>query len=120
MNGSKRILKAMDNQQKLYGALGLSRRAGKCIAGDFAVEKAVKSGTAGLVVLDSSVSDATRKRYQTMCSGRGIDCIEVSDMGAAIGKPGGKIAAITDQRFIHMICSAATQENSNTNQNLHE
>lgn len=94
---------------KLQGALGLSRRAGKCIAGDFAVERAIKAGRVGLVILDSDVSEATRKRYQTFCSGRGIKLLEIPDMGRMIGKPDGKIAGITDQRFIHMICSAASR-----------
>lgn len=99
----------MDNLSKLQGALGLSRRAGKCVAGDFAVERGIKAGRVGLVVLDSGVSDATRKRYQTICTSRGMKLIEIPDMGHMIGKPDGKIAGITDQRFIHMICSAASR-----------
>lgn len=98
----------MDKQSKLQGALGLSRRAGKCVAGDFAVERAIKAGKVGLVVLDSDASEATRKRYQTYCGSRGIKLLEISGMGRMIGKPDGKIAGITDQRFIHMICSAAS------------
>lgn len=101
----------MDKYQKVHGALGLSRRAGKCLAGDFAVERAVKAGRAKLIVLDSSVSDATRKRYQTLCGNKGIPCLEFPEMGRAIGKPDGKIAAVTDERFVQMICSAAAQLN---------
>ncbi len=98
----------MDNLNKLQGAMGFSRRAGKCLTGDFAVERAIKSGKVGLVVLDSNVSEATRQRYQAYCCNRGIKLLEIPDMGRMIGKPDGKIAGITDQRFIHMICNAAS------------
>ena len=51
------------NETKLRGAMGFAMRAGKCIAGDFACERAVKRGGARLVLLDAAASGATQERY---------------------------------------------------------
>lgn len=99
----------MDDLVKFHGALGLSRRAGKCLTGDFAVEKALKSGKTKLVVLDREASEATRERYRSLCGRSGATLIEAPGIGAAVGKPAGKIIAITDDRFVHMILCAHAQ-----------
>lgn len=98
------------DEAKLRGALGLCRRANGCAAGDFAAEKAVKTGKAKLLVLDSLASDATRERYAALCERRGVPCIVVEGMGRAIGKPDGRVAAVTDERFAHMIRSVYMQK----------
>lgn len=108
----------MDELLKLYGALGLSRRAGKCLSGDFAVEKALKSGKTNLVVLDSTASEATRARYAGLCERQGATMIAAPEVGQAVGKPAGKILAITDARFVHMIlCAYAQFEEQNRQTN---
>lgn len=89
--------------EALCSALGLAQRAGKIAAGDFACEKAVKSGKALLVTVDASASEATRLRYEGMCARGGIPCLCVEDMDAAIGRYGRKVAAITDGGFARMI-----------------
>lgn len=94
------------DKARVYGALGLARRAGKCLAGDFAVERALKAGKVKLVVLDATVSEATRARYAGMCERMQAGCIELADMGRAIGKHGNKIAAIVDDNFAGMIMAA--------------
>lgn len=98
------------NEQKLYGAVGLARRAGKCIAGDFAVERAVKAKKAAHVLLDSHASKATKERYYALCERQGIGCIEIEDIGKAIGKPGNKIVAIMDENFAEMLKAAINAE----------
>ena len=55
------------NEAKLRGAMGFAMRAGKCIAGDFACERAVKRGNARLVLLDTAASAATQERYSGLC-----------------------------------------------------
>lgn len=98
------------DKARVYGALGLARRAGKCIAGDFAVERALKAGKVKLVVLDTSVSEATRGRYAGLCERMQTPCIELEDMGSAIGKDSNKIAAIVDENFAGMIAAAMHAE----------
>lgn len=89
-------------------------RAGKCIAGDFACERAVKRGGARLVLLDAAASGATQERYFGMCERAGLPCFTVVDLGRAIGKDGRMVAAVTDERFAQMICDAyASDKNAN-------
>lgn len=45
---------------KLNNSIGLAMKAGKIASGDFSVEKAVRSGTAKLVMLDESASENTK------------------------------------------------------------
>ena len=65
------------NEAKLRGAMGFAMRAGKCIAGDFACERAVKRGNARLVLLDTAASAATQERYSGLCERAGIPCVDV-------------------------------------------
>lgn len=103
------------NKQKLYGAVGLARRAGKCIAGDFAVERAVKGKKAAYVLLDCSASEATKERYHGLCERQGIGCIELESVGSAIGKPGNKIIAIIDENFAKMLKTAINESEKGAN-----
>ena len=53
---------------KLNNSIGLAMKAGKIASGDFSVEKAVRSGTAKLVMLDESASENTKKQWRDACS----------------------------------------------------
>lgn len=97
--------------QKLSNALGLCRKAGRCLTGDETVEKAVRSGKALLVVLDSEASENTRDKYTFLCRGRGAELILTEAPGLAIGKPGNKVIAVTDAGFSKMIREAYRNEN---------
>ncbi len=101
----------MRSYQKLQGAIGLSRKAGKCIAGDYAVTKALKEGRKLLVVLDMGVSEATRQRYNSLCALKDVKLLEMPEVGSAIGKPGCKIAAVADERFEQLIIDAEAKNN---------
>lgn len=95
---------------KLTNAVGLSMKAGKLKSGDFAVEQVVRSGQAKLVLLDESVSGNTREKYQAMCEYRGVELLEIGELGRWIGKPGRMIAAVTDENFKNMIKRATMEE----------
>ena len=96
---------------KLRGALGLAQKAGKCVSGEFAVGKALSAGRVKLIVLDSGVSEATRKRYRTDCENHGTAYLETEEPGEAIGKPERMILGITDENFKMMIMNAAEPQN---------
>ena len=83
--------------------MGFAQRAGKVLAGDYAVEKAIKTGRAKLVLLDASASENTGARYEGLCQRAELPLVRVEDMGAAIGRYGRKIAAVTDEGFARMI-----------------
>lgn len=101
------------DEARLRSAAGFAMRAGHCVAGDFACEKAVKSGKARVVLLDAAASENTKERYHGMCERAGIPCLELESMGSAIGKYGRMVAAVTDGGFARMLAEAAEGEGTN-------
>ncbi len=93
-------------QQKIANAVGLSMKAGKCVSGDFSVEKALKAGKLYLVLIDAAVSESTGERYKRMCMNAGVPLHSMAELGVAIGKPARMIAGITDVNFTKLIQNA--------------
>ena len=94
------------DETRLRNAAGFAMRAGCCIAGDFACEKAVKSGKAKFLLLDSGASPSTRERYEGLCRRTGIPWAVLADMGRSIGKYGRMVAVVTDSGFARMLTEA--------------
>ncbi|OQB25316.1 MAG: putative ribosomal protein YlxQ [Firmicutes bacterium ADurb.Bin182] len=94
------------NQTKFRSAVGFSMRAGRCIAGEAACEKAVKCGKAKLVLIDSGSSEKTLERWRGFCERAELTVLETEQLGSLIGKPGRKVAAILDKGFSDMITDA--------------
>ena len=46
---------------------GLAAKAGKVVSGEFATEKAVKTGKAFLVITARDASENTKKKFNDMC-----------------------------------------------------
>lgn len=88
-------------------------RAGRCLVGDFAAEKAVKSKKAALLVLDAAASEATRARYQGYCERAEIPLLLLEGAGHAVGRSGSRIIAITDPGFARMLLSKAEEADRN-------
>lgn len=97
-------------QTKLFNSLGLCRRAGKCQSGEFAAERAVKTGKAKLVLLEETASENTRARFTSLCTGRNIPLKIVPEVGRAIGREGHVVMAVTDIQFMNMILGALASE----------
>lgn len=55
------------NNQKIFSALSLCRKAGKLVLGFDAVADSVYSGKAALVLLAADVSEGTAKRMKRTC-----------------------------------------------------
>lgn len=86
-------------QNKALSMLGLAKRAGKVVSGEFGVEKAVKSGKAYLVIVAEDASDNTRKNFTDMCTYYHLPLIFTGTketLGRAIGCELRASAAITD------------------------
>ena len=52
---------------KVISLLGLAERAGKIASGEFAAEKAVKTGKARLIIVAEDASDNTKRKFSDMC-----------------------------------------------------
>ena len=91
---------------KLCAALGFCARAGKLISGDFAVTKAVHSGTAKAVIVDFCASTATLKKWKNSCEYYNIDLFITDSPGKFSGKPEKIVFAVADAGFYEMIKKA--------------
>ena len=90
--------------------LSLATRAGKIKSGEFAVEKAIKNGTAKLVIVASDASEATKKSYRDLCRFYKTDYIEYVDkttLGQTIGKEFRAAVAVCDGHFAKSIVERA-------------
>ena len=90
---------------KCLNMLGLCARARKIAVGAQAVEISIKKGDARLVIIDEEASEETKKAFQNASSAKKIPFIimEGSLLGDAIGKPGRRVAAVTDDSFADRI-----------------
>ena len=86
--------------------LGLARRAGKVVSGEFSVMEAVKSRKAYLLLLAADASDNSKKRFKDKASFRHIPCYlagSKEELGRAIGQGERSAAAVLDAGFAEKI-----------------
>ena len=87
------------NENKIYGYLGLAARGRKLVSGEFMTEKAVKEGSARLVILAEDASDNTKKMFGNICEFYQVPLYTMSNkelLGHAIGKQIRASLAVTD------------------------
>ena len=93
-------------QNKILSLLGLAVRAGDAVSGEFAVDKAGKSGRAYLLIIAEDASQNTKKLFLDMCRYYGIPFVLYGTretIGKAVGKDNRSAAAILDQGFANSI-----------------
>ena len=91
---------------KVLSLIGLAMKAGKVVSGEFSTEKAVKTGTAFLVVVAESASGNTKKKFGNSCSYYQVPLYflgEKEELGRAIGKEFRASLAVTDENFTKAI-----------------
>ncbi len=84
---------------KALSMLGIATKAGKTVTGEFATEKAVKEGTASLVIVAGDASDNTKKKFRNMCDYYQVTIKVFADkvaLGNACGKEFRASLAVTD------------------------
>jgi ribosomal protein L7Ae-like RNA K-turn-binding protein len=74
----------------------LIARAGKLASGEDGALAMIRSGGAGLVLLDEEAGPNTRKRFEDACAFRNVALLRVppGSLGQAIGKSARKVAAV--------------------------
>ncbi|MDO4556714.1 MAG: ribosomal L7Ae/L30e/S12e/Gadd45 family protein [Lachnospiraceae bacterium] len=86
--------------------LGLATKAGRVVSGEFMTEKAVKSGSAFLVIVSEEASDNTKKLFMNMSRFYKVPCYffgTKEELGNAMGKEMRASLAITDPGFAKSI-----------------
>lgn len=82
--------------------LGMAKKAGKLVSGQFGVETAVKSGKAYIVCIASDASDNTKKEFNDMCNFYETEFVEFGtkeELGSILGKDERACIALTDEGF---------------------
>ena len=87
---------------KVFSMIGLATRAGKTVAGEFSVEKAVKQKKAWLVIVSEEASDNTKKKFRNMCEFYEVPVYFLADkeeLGKFCGKEFRASLAVQDENF---------------------
>lgn len=90
------------NDKKIMSLIGISMKAGKVASGEFAVEKAVKTASASVVIVSTQASANTKKKFRNMCEYYKTPYYEFGDkteLGRAIGKEFRASLAVTDENL---------------------
>lgn len=91
---------------KIYSLLGLAAKSRNVVSGEYAVEKAVKSGSAVLVIISGDASDNTVKLFGNMCDFYEVPMFRYGtkeELGHAMGKEVRASLAITEEGFAESI-----------------
>ncbi len=87
---------------KVISLLGLAERAGKIASGEFAAEKAVKTGKARLIIVAEDASDNTKKKMKNMTAFYETPLYvygSKDDLGHCIGKEYRSMVAVLQPGF---------------------
>ena len=91
---------------KVLSLLGLAKRAGKVVSGEFSTEAAVKSAKAYQVVVSEEASANTKKKFQNMCTYYEVPIYfygNKEELGRCIGQEFRASLAVTDPGFVDAI-----------------
>lgn len=92
--------------KKVFSLLGLAARGRNVVSGEFMTEKAVKGGTAALVIVSEEASENTQKMFRNMCTFYEVPYVVFAGkdaLGHAIGKEMRASLAVTDEGFANSI-----------------
>ncbi len=90
--------------------LGLAAKSRNLVSGEFSVEKAIKNGSAYLVVIAEDASDNTKKKFHDSCEFYECPILDFGtkeSLGRAIGKELRASIAICDEDFSKAILDKA-------------
>ena len=87
---------------KVFSMLSIAAKAGHVASGEFATEKAVKTGLAYLMIVSEEASDNTTKMFTNMTDFYGVPLYQFGtkeELGHFIGKQFRASLAITDENL---------------------
>lgn len=96
---------------RIFSMVGLATRAGKTVAGEFSVEKAVKTQKAKLVIVSQEASENTKKMFTDKCTYYKVPVFVYGsrkELGNATGKKDRVSIAVLDSGFSKSIISMLT------------
>ncbi|RDU24373.1 L7Ae/L30e/S12e/Gadd45 family ribosomal protein [Anaerosacchariphilus polymeriproducens] len=103
------------SQNKIFSLIGLARRSRNLVSGEFMTEKAVKEGSATLVIVADDASKNTKKKFHNMCTFYQVPIYEYGlkeELGHAMGQEFRASLAILDPGFAKSIAKQLMQTNN--------
>ncbi len=94
------------SENKVYGWLGLARKAGRLVAGDALCEDALARRRAKLVVMAKDAGHNTRERFAGLCEKAGVDLLPFGTkeaLGHRLGRDAYAVVAVLDRSFADQI-----------------
>ena len=89
-------------KNKMYGLIGLARRAGRLLCGLGSVVDGIRGRNVFLVIISEDASDSSKKKITDKCGFYNVKYIffgSMNDLGRAIGYNECTAVAITDKGF---------------------
>ncbi len=105
---------------KILSMLSIATKSGNVVSGEFATEKAVKSGSGYLVIVSTQASDNTKKKFHNMCEYYSVPIYDYAgkeELGHCIGKEFRASLAVTDQGLAKAIVKLLETEKLNNGGN---
>ena len=96
----------MNDNQRLFGMISISKKAGALVTGESRTEEAVRNDKAYLILLTEDASDNTKKKFSDMSSYRNVPLVYLSDritFGRIIGKKFAVSGAVLDKGLAESI-----------------
>lgn len=97
-------------RDKLSGALGLCRRAGKVTTGTTLVREACRRGKAALVILAQDMAAGSEGKVRPLAEHRGIPVHRValtkSELARALGKEGEVSCLCVPREFLNLVLAS--------------
>ncbi len=92
----------MTERERFLGLLGLAKKAGKVVSGEFSTERSVKDGRSKLVLVSAEASDNTTKKFTNMCAHYKIPILlfgTKEELGHAMGQEFRASLSVEDAGF---------------------
>ena len=110
----------MDNTQKIYGLLGLAKRAGRLISGEKMCKQSILTGEGCFIIIASDSSENTKKNLTDSCKYYDVPYAFFStqeELGRSIGNYFNAAVSVCDEGFANSIKKLMETEmiDSNTN-----
>lgn len=99
-------------QNNGLGLLGLCKKAGRMVSGDYACRDALSKGKTYVILLASDASEHIKRSYKGLCRDYGIPCLEYvtkSEVGRACGRETAAVISINDEGFAKQFIRLLTE-----------
>ena len=94
--------------EKALGMIGLAKRAGAVVTGEFLCDKAIKSGQSRLIIIAADISEKGKKSVCDACNYYRVDYIEFGtseQLERITGADRRVVVSINDENFKNAILS---------------